>query len=79
MDLTYSPEDEAFRAEVRDWLEEHLTGEFADLRGLGGSGREHEAYDERLAWNRHLAAARLDLRRLADRARRPRAAACGSR
>jgi alkylation response protein AidB-like acyl-CoA dehydrogenase len=26
------------------------------LRGLGGSGREHEAYDERIAWNRHLAA-----------------------
>ena len=26
------------------------------LRGLGGPGREHEAHDERLAWNRHLAA-----------------------
>ena len=55
MDLTYSPEDQAFRAEVRDWLAEHLTGDFAELRGLGGPGREHEAYDERLAWNRHLA------------------------
>ena len=24
MDLSYSAEDEAFRAEIRDWLEEHL-------------------------------------------------------
>ena len=55
MDLTYSDEDQTFRAEVRAWLEEHLAGEFAGLRGLGGSGREQEAYDERLAWNRHLA------------------------
>ena len=56
MDLTYSEADRAFRAEVRDWLEEHLSGEFAALRGLGGAGRDHEALDERLAWNRHLAA-----------------------
>jgi alkylation response protein AidB-like acyl-CoA dehydrogenase len=55
VDLTYSDEDQTFRAEVRAWLEEHLAGEFAGLRGLGGSGREQEAYDERLAWNRHLA------------------------
>ena len=57
MDLTYSPADEAFRVEVRDWLETHLSGEFAGLRGMGGPGREHEAFDERVAWDRHLAAA----------------------
>lgn len=56
MDLTYSAEDQAFRTEVRAWLDEHLSGDFADLRGLGGAGRDHEALDERLAWNRHLAA-----------------------
>ena len=56
MDLTYSAADQAFRAEVRTWLEEHLRGDFAGLRGLGGAGRDHEAHDERLAWNRHLAA-----------------------
>ena len=56
MDLTYSAADHAFRAEVRTWLEEHLRGDFAGLRGLGGAGRDHEAHDERLAWNRHLAA-----------------------
>jgi alkylation response protein AidB-like acyl-CoA dehydrogenase len=48
--------DEAFRAEVRDWLRANLTGEFAAARGLGGPGREHEAFDVRLAWDRHLAA-----------------------
>lgn len=55
MDLTYSDEDQTFRADVRGWLEEHLTGEWAALRGLGGAGRDHEAHDERLAWNRLLA------------------------
>ena len=55
MDLTYSQEDEAFRAEVRSWLEEHLGGEFSHLRGKGGPGREHEAHDERIEWDRHLA------------------------
>jgi alkylation response protein AidB-like acyl-CoA dehydrogenase len=47
--------DETFRTEVRDWLEDNLVGDFAALRGLGGPGREHEAHDERLAWDRHLA------------------------
>ncbi|MPZ80663.1 MAG: acyl-CoA dehydrogenase [Actinophytocola sp.] len=46
-----------FRASVRDWLADNLTGGFAALRGLGGPGREHEAHDERIAWDRHLAAA----------------------
>ncbi|GAA3816886.1 acyl-CoA dehydrogenase family protein [Amycolatopsis tucumanensis] len=46
-----------FRREVADWLADNLTGEFAALRGLGGPGREHEAFDLRLAWERHLAAA----------------------
>ncbi|WP_370936062.1 acyl-CoA dehydrogenase family protein [Amycolatopsis sp. cg13] len=56
MDLRYTPEDEQFRAEVREWLGDHLTGDFAALKGLGGSGREHEAPEERQAWNQHLAA-----------------------
>jgi alkylation response protein AidB-like acyl-CoA dehydrogenase len=49
--------DQAFRTEVRDWLEGHLSGEFAHARGLGGPGREHEAFEIRLAWERSLAAA----------------------
>jgi acyl-CoA dehydrogenase len=46
-----------FRATVREWLETELAGDFAELRGRGGPGREHEAYDERLAWHKHLSAA----------------------
>jgi alkylation response protein AidB-like acyl-CoA dehydrogenase len=46
-----------FRSTVREWLADNLTGEFAGLRGVGGSGRQHEAFEDRLAWDRHLAAA----------------------
>ncbi|MGW1681217.1 acyl-CoA dehydrogenase family protein [Saccharopolyspora sp. NPDC002376] len=55
MDLTDNTEEAAFRREVREWLGEHLTGEFAAARGLGGPGREHEGFDVRLAWDRLLA------------------------
>jgi len=55
--VRFTPQDEQFRAEVRAWLEANLAGEFVGLRGAGGPGREHERYTERLAWNRHLAAA----------------------
>jgi alkylation response protein AidB-like acyl-CoA dehydrogenase len=56
MDLRFSAEDEAFRAEVRDFLETALAagGEFAAVRGRGGPGDEHSLFDERLAWERHL-------------------------
>ena len=50
---------EEFRAEVRDWLAANLVGEYAALKGLGGPGKEYQAFEERLAWNRHLAAAGL--------------------
>ncbi|MGH3633792.1 MAG: acyl-CoA dehydrogenase IpdE1, partial [Mycobacterium sp.] len=50
---------EEFRAEVRAWLAENLVGEFATLKGLGGPGREHEAFEGRRAWNQHLAEAGL--------------------
>ncbi len=57
MDLRLSPEDEAFRAEIRAWLEVRLDGEFRHLRGRGGPGREHEAIEPRMAWERELGAA----------------------
>lgn len=50
---------EEFRAEVRQWLADNLVGDYAALKGLGGPGREHEAFEERVAWNRRLAAAGL--------------------
>jgi len=46
-----------FRAAVRGWLADALAGEYRGLRGVGGPGREHEAFEERLAWDRHLAEA----------------------
>ena len=55
--MQLSPEDEQFRRRIREWLTDNLTGGFAALLGAGGPGREHEAHAERVAWNRHLAAA----------------------
>jgi alkylation response protein AidB-like acyl-CoA dehydrogenase len=45
---------DGFRHEVRAWLAENVT---AELRGLGGPGREHEGFDARLDFARRLAAA----------------------
>lgn len=56
MSLSTTAADEQLRTEIRTWLEANLTGRFASLRGLGGSGKEHEAFEERLEWNQHLAA-----------------------
>ena len=49
--------DDGFREQIRTWLVANLSGGFASLKGLGGPGREHEAFGERVAWERHLAAA----------------------
>ncbi len=54
MDLHDSPEDAAFRAEARHWLEANLTGEFAEVRGLGRAGLQHEGRGLRSAWERKL-------------------------
>ncbi|MEN3307976.1 MAG: hypothetical protein V7603_4178 [Micromonosporaceae bacterium] len=50
-------DDAEFRTEVRRFLEEHLTGEFAPLVGAGGPGREHEHIELRTRWERVLGAA----------------------
>nr|WP_225953853.1 acyl-CoA dehydrogenase family protein [Kibdelosporangium phytohabitans] len=42
---------------MRAWFAENLRGEFADLRGAGGPGREHEQYELRREWDRALAKA----------------------
>jgi len=57
MDLRFNEEDEAFRREIAGWLAEQLEGEFRSVRGRGGAGDEHALFDERLAWERRLAAA----------------------
>ena len=56
MDLRNTAEDEAFREEIRSWLEAELSGEFKDVRGRGGPGDEHALFEERLAWEQRLAA-----------------------
>jgi alkylation response protein AidB-like acyl-CoA dehydrogenase len=57
VDLRFSAEDEAFRAEARDWLTTQLEGEFAVVRGRGGPGDEHSLFEARLAWERALGTA----------------------
>jgi alkylation response protein AidB-like acyl-CoA dehydrogenase len=54
MDLRFSKEDEDFRREVAAWLEENLSGEFAVVRGRGGTGDEGSLIEERKAWERRL-------------------------
>ncbi|MEE2958448.1 MAG: acyl-CoA dehydrogenase family protein [Actinomycetota bacterium] len=55
MDVGRTPAEEAFADEVRTWLEEHLVGEFADLRGRGGVGQEDVDPERLLDWERELA------------------------
>ena len=56
MDLRYTAEDEAFREEIRGWLETELSHDFKDVRGRGGPGDEHALFEERLAWEQRLGA-----------------------
>ncbi|MFT4519761.1 MAG: alkylation response protein AidB-like acyl-CoA dehydrogenase [Halioglobus sp.] len=56
MKLSFSPEDEQFRIEVAQWLQENLTGEFEQLKYRGGPGDEHMFPAERKVWEKKLAA-----------------------
>lgn len=53
MDFRDSPEEAAFREEVRDWLAEHLKGEFATVGG-GMGAADDTRWDVRLEWERVL-------------------------
>ena len=55
MDFDLTPAERDFREEVRTWLEEHLVGEFAGLRGRGGMGQEDIPAEQQIAWERQLA------------------------
>jgi len=54
MDFTYSPELDAFRAEIRSWLEQHYVGEFRQL----GNGEELTAatWPLRRRWEEEMGA-----------------------
>ena len=54
MDLQFSAEDRAFADELRQWLTDRLDGDFAAVRDQGAPGREYEAVDARIAWEREL-------------------------
>lgn len=55
MKLTFSPQDEQFRAEIAAWLRANLVGEFEILKGRGGPGDEHMFPEERKRWEQKLA------------------------
>ena len=57
MDLRFSSEDESYRQRARAWLEDQLSGDFKEVRGRGGPGDEHAAFEGRLAWEKKLGAA----------------------
>ncbi len=59
MNLHDSAEDQAFRAEVRSWLVDHVVGDYAALGGRGGSGDESFGFETRLRWEHELAEAGL--------------------
>ena len=57
MDIEIRAEDQAFADEVQRWLDEHLVGEFAEHRGVGGPD-DSAAWDVRLRWEKELSAGR---------------------
>lgn len=48
--------DDEFAGRFREWLDAELTGTFAEIKGTGGPGSEHEFFARRLEWERHMAA-----------------------
>ncbi|NNC55851.1 MAG: acyl-CoA dehydrogenase, partial [Pseudomonadales bacterium] len=46
MKLSFSKQDEQFRAEVAGWLADNLCGEFETIRWRGGPGDEHMFVEE---------------------------------
>ena len=55
MKLGFTEKDEAFRASIADWLKQHLSGEFEQIRFRGGPGDEHMFFEQRVAWEKKLA------------------------
>lgn len=54
--MAQQQQDEAFRAEVAEWMRAHLTGRFAPLQYRGGPGDEEAFPELRKDWERELAA-----------------------
>jgi alkylation response protein AidB-like acyl-CoA dehydrogenase len=54
VDLTWSDEEEAFRAEARDWLTANLAAWRDDVGGEPASGDTREGFAQHLLWERRL-------------------------
>ncbi|MCU1389586.1 MAG: acyl-CoA dehydrogenase [Ilumatobacteraceae bacterium] len=57
MDFAYSKAEDLFREELRDWLADHLVGEFRRYLGVGGP-TDDSHWEIRREWERLLAADR---------------------
>ena len=57
MDFAYSNDEELFRDELRDWLSDHLVGEFRKYLGVGGPSDDSH-WEIRKEWEKELAADR---------------------
>ena len=55
MNIGFSAADEQFRQQVAQWMQQHLSGEFAALRFRGGPGDEDFAPGLRKRWEQVLA------------------------
>lgn len=51
-----TPEEDAFRHEISEWLEANLVGRYRELIDVGGPA-DDTAWDERVAWEKELATA----------------------
>ena len=59
MDFAFTPEDEAFRSELREWLDANLSdfqGDFEADAKAGGPGVS-KLYAKRKAWQKRMAEA----------------------
>ena len=54
MDLTWSAEEDEFRAEARSWLEANVAAWRAEVGGEPASGDTREGFAQHLAWERRL-------------------------
>jgi alkylation response protein AidB-like acyl-CoA dehydrogenase len=55
VDFTYPPEAEAFRRELRTWLEEHFTDEYRTMKSVLACGPDDPDLVKNRAWNAKLA------------------------
>lgn len=55
MDFRFTPAELEFVDEVRTWLDEHVVGDFAAMRGRGLTGHDDVDPELQIAWERELA------------------------